>query len=193
MPRVKQFDPDEVLAKALQLFWKKGYHATTVQDLVDGLGINRGSLYDTFGGKKKLFDLAIKLYTSTNRQLLCAMLSPKDEVRLILRSVFQRIIEADLEDPDCKGCFVVNTTTELLPQDEQLQPIIGKYQQDITQLFIELLERGISRGEISEAKNIGAIAHLLYTLMTGLRVVGKAGGNRSKSEDAVDAVLVLLD
>ena len=54
MPRVKQFNEDEVLNKAMELFWKKGYNATSMQDIVDYLGINRASLYSTFGGKKNL-------------------------------------------------------------------------------------------------------------------------------------------
>ena len=51
-----KFNEDEVLIKAMELFWNKGYHATSIQDLVSNLGINRASLYDTFGGKKELFD-----------------------------------------------------------------------------------------------------------------------------------------
>ncbi|MEL6975424.1 MAG: helix-turn-helix domain-containing protein, partial [Bacteroidota bacterium] len=62
MPRTKQFDEKEVLKKAMELFWEKGFHATSIQDLVSHLGINRASLYDTFGGKDELFNTAFESY-----------------------------------------------------------------------------------------------------------------------------------
>ena len=58
MPRTKQFNEEEILKKAMELFWEKGFHATSIQDLVAHLGINRASLYDTFGGKEELFKKA---------------------------------------------------------------------------------------------------------------------------------------
>ena len=60
MPRTKNFDPAEVLEKAKNLFWEKGYYATSMQDLVDTLGINRASMYDTYGGKDQLFAKALE-------------------------------------------------------------------------------------------------------------------------------------
>ena len=68
MPRTKAFDEQEVLEKAMELFWKKGYYATSIQDLVNHLGINRASLYDTFGGKKKLFLHTFSHYRTVNTQ-----------------------------------------------------------------------------------------------------------------------------
>ena len=65
MPRVKLFDEKEVLTKAMNLFWRKGYSATSVQDLVNHLGINRGSLYDTFGNKEQLFNQSLALYRNS--------------------------------------------------------------------------------------------------------------------------------
>lgn len=62
MPRKKQFDPGVALRQAMELFWEKGYEATSIQDLLEKMGINRFSLYDTFKGKRELFDAAMALY-----------------------------------------------------------------------------------------------------------------------------------
>lgn len=193
MPRVKKFDINEVLLKAMELFWEKGYHATSIQDLVDGLGINRGSLYDTYGGKKKLFNQAIEIYMSSNQKLLCDLLGSEGNVKGTLRMVFEKIVDADISDADCKGCFVVNTTTELLPNDIGLQESITDYKKNIIQMFHELLQKGIKKGEIPKNKDIKTIANLLYTLMTGIRVISKTETNKKESLDEVDAVLMLLN
>ena len=62
MARIKEFDENEVLERAKLLFWKQGFHATSIQNLVDHLGISRGSIYDTFGGKNELYEKALKVY-----------------------------------------------------------------------------------------------------------------------------------
>lgn len=193
MPRVKKFDRNEVLLKAMKLFWKKGYHATSVQDLVDGLGINRGSLYDTYGGKKNLFDQAIESYTFSNQKLLCDLLATEENVKGTLRMVFKKIVDADISDIDCKGCFVVNTTIELLPNDIGLQKVITDYKKSIIQMFYDLLQKGINKREIPKNKDIKTIANLFYTLMTGLRVISKNGARKKESLASVDAVLSLLN
>lgn len=192
MPKVKQFDRQEVLIKAMMLFWKKGYHATSIQDLVDYLSLHRGSIYDTYGGKKKLFDLAIKNYTSQNYLFLCDSLTSDMNVRQTFKNFFRMIIQADIDDEECKGCFVVNTTTDLLPADSDLSEIILNYKKQIVKKFHDLLQKGVESGEISSSKNIKMLSELLYTLMTGLRVVSKTGSTKNESLETVDAVLSLL-
>ena len=66
MPRVKQFNEEQVLEKAMEVFWKKGYNGSSMQELVDGMGINRASIYDTFGSKEELFERAFEIYREKN-------------------------------------------------------------------------------------------------------------------------------
>ncbi len=193
MPRVKLFKEEEVLTKAMMIFWKKGYHDTSIQDLVDHLGINRASLYDTFGGKKKLFDIAFGYYRKTGNEGLRELLNSRDGVKETLRMMFRKIIEGDLADPDNKGCLVANTTTELLPHDAELQSVITKHREDIEQIIYEFLLKGEQRGEISGEKDLKTMASLLYALLTGLRVTGKTRPHENESMASVDAVLSLLD
>ena len=120
MPRVKLFDESEVLTKAMNLFWKQGYAATSVQDLVSHLGINRASLYDTFGDKEQLFKKSFELYRKNNIEGLKQFFDTQNNVREGFARLFENAIEEAINDEDRKGCFVVNTTTELVPNDDSI-------------------------------------------------------------------------
>lgn len=195
MPRAKQFDEEEVLQKAMILFWKKGYHDTSITDLIKFLGISNASIYHTFGGKKELFDRAFEYYRTINFTGLSHFLSTQEDIRIGLKMAFQKIIDDDATDEDCKGCFVVNTSTELLPsdKDDKLQGIITQYQDKMVTTFFTFLEKGVQKGQISPQKDLKMIARLLYTLMMGLRVVAKTKPDPLESQASVDAVLSLLD
>jgi TetR/AcrR family transcriptional repressor of nem operon len=193
MPRAKLFKEEEVLTSAMMLFWKKGYHDTSIQDLVDYLGINRASLYDTFGGKKMLFNCAFEYYRKTGNEGLKELLNSQHNVKETLRLIFREVIEGDIADPDSKGCLVANTTTELLPHDPELQLVLSRHREDVQQIFYDFLIRGAQKGEISGEKDLKTMSSLLYTLLTGLRVTGKTRPSQEESLASVDVVLSLLD
>ncbi len=193
MPKEKLFDEQEVLEKAMHLFWQKGYYNTSMKDIVDHLGISRSSLYNTFKrGKKELYDKALALYRTSNDQGLGEFLAQIEDVKVGLRMIFQKIIEDDMNDEDCKGCLVVNTTTELVPEDKKSQEVVTEHKDQMEDVFYQLLKKGVDKGQISEDKDIKTIARLLYTLMSGLRVVGKTKPPLQESMASVDAVLSLL-
>jgi TetR/AcrR family transcriptional repressor of nem operon len=193
VPRVKLFKEEEVLTKAMMIFWKKGYHDTSIQDLVDNLGINRASLYDTFGGKKKLFDSAFESYRKSGNEGLKELLNSRNSVKETLSMIFRKVIEGDVADPDNKGCLVANTTTELLPHDSELQLVITRHREDVEQIFYDFMFTAVQKGKISGEKDLKTMASLLYTLLTGLRVTGKTRPSQKESLASVDAVLSLLD
>jgi TetR/AcrR family transcriptional repressor of nem operon len=124
MPRVKLFNENDVLEKAMNLFWKKGYDATSIQDLVNHLGINRASLYDTFEGKKELFAKVFLLYRETNSNGLKQFLSSQDDIKLGFSKLFIQVIEQSKSDIHNKGCFVVNTTIEFIPNDFEMIQVL---------------------------------------------------------------------
>lgn len=193
MPKSKLFDEQEVLHKAMILFWEKGYHNTSIQDLVDRLKINRSSLYNTYGGKKKLFYSAFQLYRSMNDGGLNEFLATQTKAKLALRAMFWKILSDDHSDEDCKGCFIVNTTSELLPDDEHLQNIITQHKTKMEQIFSNILQMGIQSGELNPSIELPTISRLLYTLMSGFRIVGKTKPKLEDSMAEVEAVLSLLN
>jgi len=189
MPRTKTFDEQDVLEKAIDLFWKKGYHATSMQDLVEHLGINRASLYSTFGNKETLFERAILHYRATNQRGLRSFLFSQPDVRTGLSALFRRAIDESVSDPDRKGCFVVNTVTELAPHDQKIKAMADENQQGFLDILITYLQTGVDRGEISSDKDLEAIAMLLFTLYNGLKVVGKVELDGARLEGAIQVAL----
>lgn len=193
MPKVKLFDQQEILEKAMELFWKKGYHATSMQELVSHLGISRSSIYDTFGGKKQLFELTFQRYRETNLKGTTNFLQNQTNVRTGFRLLFEMGINESINDVDNKGCFVINTTSELLPDDEVMQKVLKKNKTAFENIFYKFLLRGEQSGEIPKDKDLKAIASLLFTLYNGIKLIAKVQPNRKKLLAIVDTGLLVLD
>lgn len=193
MPRVKQFDQQEVLEKAMNLFWLQGYHATSIQDLVDHLGVNRASLYDTFGGKKELFEKALDRYMALNQKVNQKLLRRSEPVRKTIRQLLENTVREILSDKDKKGCFVVNTTTELAACDPDISKRVRNNQQQFVGLFQSLILKGQANGEIDSQKNARALALSMFIVFSGLQVVGKAYLSKEEMMGIVEPILSMLD
>jgi len=192
MPRVKLFDEQEALEKATDLFWKQGYYATSIQDLVDHLGINRASLYDTFGGKKELFERALQWYRLSNSNGIRALLHSQEQVKEGLRSLLRMAVDQSVST-EGKGCFVVNVTTELLPNDPTIRPLLEENKAGFEQLIQDYLQTGVQKGQLATDKDLRAIAALFFTFYNGLKVVTKVDANQEQLYGTVEALLTVLD
>jgi TetR/AcrR family transcriptional repressor of nem operon len=193
MPRVKLFNEEEVLQKTINLFWEKGYNNTSIQDLVNHLGINRGSLYDTFGGKRELFDLAFKKYLKTNNDGLIAFFDKQKLVKKGFLNFYEIPLNAAVCDKGIRGCFAVNTITEMLPEDTVMKELLTKNKAIIESAFLSFLQKGVVSGEISESKNLKKITSLLYSLLNGLLVTAKIDFNKKELLETVKTGLLVLD
>lgn len=193
MPRVKTFDEKATLTRAMELFWRNGYAATSVQDLVSHLGINRASLYDTYGDKKQLFLKAFQLYRNINTEAVKGIFSSHTDVKQGLTAMFQTAIEEASSDVDRKGCFVVNTTTELVPNEEELLGVLQENHKNFTNTLIDYLKKGQQSGQLNSKLDVKAMAHLLFTLYTGIRVVSKVNSNENELNKSFEIALKLLD
>ena len=192
MPRVKLFDENEVLTKAMNLFWKQGYAATSVQDLVSYLGINRASLYDTFGDKEQLFRKSFELYRKTNIKGLKHFLGGHEDIREGFTKLFDDAIQEAITDKDRKGCFVVNTTTELVPNDDSIAEVLQSNKHEFENIFLEYLKKGEDAGQIKTDQDLKSIAALFYTLYNGLRVVSKVQPDKKSLSQSVKVALSVL-
>lgn len=192
MPRVKLFDEEEVLNKAMCLFWRQGYAATSVQDLVSYLGINRASLYSTFGDKEQLFKKAFALYKKNNLEVLTHFFESKSNIKEAFSELFNNAIEEAKLDKEKRGCFVVNTITELIPNDESFQEVILKNKSDIERVFYTYLQKGKENGDLKTTQDLKAIAALLYTVYCGIQVVSKIDADKQELSNAVGVAMSLL-
>lgn len=193
MARIKTFDEKEKLEKALNLFWKKGYAATSMQDLVDAMGINRSSIYDTYGNKENLFEKTIQYYRSKNTSIIEEILSKDISVKSRFRTLFNKAVELSIKDPDKKGCFVVNTTAELASNDPGIKSILNENKKIFITIFRETLERAQDEGEIMRSRDVQSLATLLFTLYNGLQVVSKLENKPSDVQHAIEEVINLLN
>ncbi|WP_420572618.1 TetR/AcrR family transcriptional regulator [Kordia sp.] len=193
MPRVKKFNEEETLNKAMCLFWRNGFHATSMQDLVNYLGINRASIYDTYGGKKELFNKAFEHYRTVNRKQLQAFLESQKTVKEGFRRLFQHGISEAVCDTEHRGCFVINATMELVPNDDEMLSVVKENKAFMIGIFQDFLQSGIDSGEISAEKNSRNLASLLHTFYNGIKVVSKADANEEDLLASVDTILLLLD
>ena len=117
MPRPKAFDPDAALQKAMHVFWERGYEATSVQDLVEGMGINRFSLYSTFGNKHQLFVTVLERYCATIGANLVGDLEHSAAGLTAIRQFFTRLVDFFASAKGWRGCLMTNTAVELAPHD----------------------------------------------------------------------------
>ena len=113
MARHKEFDRDEALQKAMEVFWARGYEAASMQNLVEHMGINRQSLYDTFGDKHSLYLQALDRYQETESRKLFALLSRPRSVKKAFKELFTGVIEGSLCDKEHRGCLMNNAMSEL--------------------------------------------------------------------------------
>lgn len=191
MARQKEFDRDRVLDKAMNLFWYKGYEATSVQELVEGMGINRGSLYDTFGDKHSLFLAVLDRYSDIAAAPLQALEQADAGVEAICQ--FFRGLEMALTAGEpCKGCLIANAMVELALHDPQAAQKVSAYMARMEQGFYQALVRACDRGEIAADNNPRALARFFTSSSIGLSTTAKAVTDRHILKDIVDTILSVL-
>ena len=193
MARVKQFDQEEVLEKAMNLFWKKGFHATSMQDLVDKLGINRASIYATFNNKNELFQKALALYQEQNSKRKAAFLYQYVNVRQGLYFLFESEVSNSLLGKSRTGCFLVNSIAELANADEKLNQIMDQYKAGFEQVYFNYLQYGVNQGQVSPYKDIRAISNYLFTLYSGIKLISKIQNSKEELMKIANIGLTVLD
>jgi len=172
----------------MQTFWTRGYAATSTQDLVDALGINRSSLYSTFGSKDELYRRALHRYVGADEPWVHALLDAPGPIRARLRTALLLAVTDDLDPDRSRGCFVGNAAVERSPVDERVRKLVIGGFRSARDTFADALTRARDRGEVSSDVDVDALASLLLATFEGLRVVAKGSRDRRLVEQAVDAV-----
>ncbi|MFC9777170.1 TetR/AcrR family transcriptional regulator [Paenibacillus chitinolyticus] len=192
MGRIREFDEDQVLDAAMQLFWEKGYEATSLSDLTSRMGVQRPSIYSAFGGKKELFEAALRKYTMTRASLIRAKLQSNPSVKEGFRTFFEDVIVEEYAENPRKGCFCINTMVELAPHDEKFEILTREHQMYLAVIFEETIERGIQSGELEIGVNAKALSQALLVSLIGLTVLIKSRPERSFIDNSIEVVLTLL-
>ena len=191
MPKSVLFDREETIRKVTDLFWEKGYNGTSMQDLVDVTGLNRSSIYNTYGDKFQLFKEALCHYQRLQNDMLQSTQdkskSPKDAIKLLFDGVW-----SEMSNGQVKGCFLSNCATELSNTEPQIHEFLADNQNKVVQSFEKLIIKGQEAGEIDPLKDPNILAQYLFSSLQGLRVTAMVDNNKQHIKGIADQILSSL-
>jgi TetR/AcrR family transcriptional repressor of nem operon len=191
--RPREFDENETLARARDVFWSRGYGATSVQDLVDELGVQRGSLYATFGDKRDLYLKAVALYARENREYLEAILATGPVLPALRRILVEpAALTGQRSGRKRRGCLVGNTTAELVPADDDARAAVTAAYNGFLRVVTAALTRAQASGEVTTTASPQAQADMLLMLFQGSALVSRANTDRQRRQAGIDAALNAL-
>lgn len=193
MARTKDFDESEVLTKAVNLFWLKGYNATSMQDLVDGLGISRSSLYDTYGDKHTLFVKALESYQCTNSKKFTQIISGNGSAKETIKALLEFIVGELLNDKSRKGCFMVNAEVEVALHDKEVSEMVQRNDQATEDAFYLVIKKAQDKGEIDVKKDTRALARFLFNTVKGIQVAAKSTTDKAVFDDIINLAVSVLN
>ena len=192
MAGVKQFDRDEVLASAMAQFWKCGYEATSIQDLVEVTGVNRGSLYATFGDKEGLFLAAIDHYLQTVGKSMMSELADPNPRRAIER-MFEAIIGRTSDPRFPRGCFITNTTLECPASGDAIARKVAEAVGQQEAGIYRVLRRAQAQGSLPATVDAKALARFFLGVAQGLNVINKALADPEVLKDVARTAIGVWD
>jgi len=193
MARQKEFDRDEVLHKAMEVFWTRGYEGASIQDLVKHMGINRQSMYDTFGDKHSLFLKALDRYREIQSRKVFEVLERPGSMKKNLRQLFEEAVARSLSAEGRRGCFVGNSMSELAGRCKETATRTCNSVASAEKMFQKALQRGKEQGELRRVSDTRAVARFLYSNLQGLLLMAKATRDRKLLNDVVKVTLSVLD
>jgi len=174
MARKVEFDEAVALKRAMRLFWQKGYESTSIQDLVETLGINRFSLYNSFGDKKALFIQALELYHKT---VLSELLKPLKSEGLGKQKLddYLAFMQAKLESKSgLLGCFVQNSSLSSVAQHQDVSRVLRDMCGDLSASIESAIQQSINEGDMMGGERASVLAGHILCQIQGLIVLRKS-------------------
>ena len=193
MPWEKSFDEDEVLGKAMAVFWEKGFEPASMADLIAGTGITRGSRYNAFGGKEQLFIKSLQKYDRDNRGALLAELEALDDPMRAIATMFEVIVSQTVADTRKKGCFLINTASDLTASCDEVNSIVRNALRELEAFFRRSVEAAQARRQVPAGLDPGATAKGLMSMIVAIRVLGRGTYDEASLRTIATQALRLLD
>ncbi|MQY23393.1 TetR/AcrR family transcriptional regulator [Nocardia macrotermitis] len=191
MGRPRSFEDDTVIERAMEAFWINGYANTSPAQLAEATGLAKGSLYNAFGSKRELFERALARYDRLGADLTADFMSRPGSTREVVGTYLRHLVDADLEDPDRRGCLAANTALELSGHDEQIRRTINTITEHVVNTLAERIDQGRRDGDIARETDPRATAEFLMNNIVGLRVMSK-GYDRAALHRIIDTTLNVL-
>jgi len=192
MPRTKSFDEVETLDKAKEVFWQKGYNGTPPQDILEGTGLSRSSLYDTYGDKRTLFIKTLQRYRQSETAAAIEYLDAAADPAMAIRRIFHAAYDHFTTKQPRKGCLMVNTLNEVATHDEEVEDIVRENRQALEDAYARAIKRGQHQGLIARDHQPRALARYLLNSLWGLTTNLKLGLEKKAADDIVRITLSVL-
>jgi len=193
MGRLKAFDEERAIDKAVDCFWLRGYEATSVRDLGEAMGIGGASLYNAYGDKRALFVRCLERYANRSSRERMARMEEKHAPKDAVRAFLHEIIERSLKDPDCKGCLLVNSALDVAPHDAEVGQAVAGYLDEIRAFFHRNVEAARHAGTVPRGIDAEAVSDHLLGVLMGVRALARVKPRRKLLENVARPALALLD
>lgn len=193
MARTKDFDENEVLTKAIQLFWHKGYNATSMQDLVNTLGISRSSLYDTYIDKHTLFLKALESYQRAGNAKINEIVNQSTSAKETVIKLMELATNELVGDKQQKGCFMVNAEIEVAPHDQEVSKLVCQNEKQMETAFFQVIKKGQQTGEIKNNQDALVLAKFIFNAVKGMQVTAKSSADATSFSNIIKLTVTVLD
>ncbi|MGN6099199.1 MAG: TetR/AcrR family transcriptional regulator [Bosea sp. (in: a-proteobacteria)] len=181
-----------MLDAAVQSFWKRGYEATSIRDLVKSTGLTGASLYNAFGDKQSIYRRALDHYVEGSigeRIRRCEAMEP----RAAIEAFFRDILARSIQDEECKGCMLVNAALDVAPEDPGFRAAVADVLQRLEDFFLASVSKGQEKGTITLDWPAEDLARHLLGVLMGVRVLARVKPHRALLEGIVETALALVE
>lgn len=177
----------------MHVFWRQGYEATSLQDLISAMGLSKSSFYQAFDSKQALFKRCIKLYRQGLIDELQARLSKTGSGKAFIQTLFRDVASETRAADGRRGCLLMNTASEFSQTDPDIAELVSRSIENLTRVFEQAILQGQQQGDIPSGKNTHELATYLVSSMSGLKNMVKAGADGKSIKQTADIVLSVLD
>ncbi len=193
MARPKEFDTNVVVQDAMEAFWTRGYAGTSVNDLLEETGLNRGSLYGSFGDKHSLFLTALDRYDEQGWAKIREILDQPGRARDVIENWIRASADSCAGEDGRRGCLLCKAAMELVPHDAEVAAWMKRVGKRNARYLARLVERGQREGDIDANLDARTVARFLWNSLAGLRLMGTTSPTRREVREVIDLVLRVIN
>lgn len=188
--RPRAFDRDSALLAAMRTFWTQGYEGTSVQDLVSAMGVNKPSLYSTFGCKEEIFREAVELYDRVEGRATSQSLSQAQTAREAVETMLRSNASAYAVDEGPRGCMIVLSSLLGAPENDSVRAFLADNRLKGEKELRDRLARGIAQGDLLASADVDQLAAFYTTVLEGLSIQARDGASAKKLNMIIDAAML---
>jgi len=179
--RVRLFDADEALDRALEVFWSRGYEGATLPELTKAMGINRPSLYAAFGNKEQLFHKALDRYQTGPQSFLSEALT-KPTARAVVEAIFSGFLKMQRDRSGSRGCMTVSGALACGEQAEPVRRELARVREATVAALRDRFDRAAHEGDLPAGTDRATLARYVATVLNGLAVQAASGATKKEMQ-----------